>query len=168
MESSTWVRLATFERRGRELAILSPGRVIGSPVHPLHADLGGQMVLLGCDLAPTPAHPGEALVVTLAWRAAAAMNLDYTVFVHLIDAEGRIVAQHDGQPWDGVPLPTSAWRMGEVLRDVHVLTLPADLAPGIYHIRLGAYFWATGQRLPVLQNGKVVGDIVEAGEVVVE
>jgi uncharacterized membrane protein len=168
MEGGTWVRLATFERRGRALAILSPGRVIGLPPRPLRADLGGQMVLLGCDLAPTPARPGEALVVTLAWQAVAAMNLDYTVFVHLVDAEGRIVAQHDGQPWDSAPLPTSSWRMGEVLRDVHVLTLPADLSPGIYHIRLGAYFWATGQRLPVLQDGKVVGDVVEVGEVVVE
>jgi uncharacterized membrane protein len=168
MEEGTWVRLATFERRGRALVILSPGHVVSSPTRSLYVDLGGQMVLQGCDVTPTPARPGESMTVMLTWQAAADMNLDYTVFVHLVDADGRIVAQHDGQPWDGVPLPTSSWHAGEVLRDIHVLTLPPDLSSGVYRLQLGAYYWPTGQRLSVLQDGQAVGDGVDAGEVVVE
>ncbi len=168
MERGTWVRLVTFERQGRSLKVLSPGRTTESPSHPLRAELGGQMRLLGYDLAPLPARSGDELTVTLTWQAATAMGLDYTIFVHLLDMDGDKVAQHDGRPWDGVPLPTSSWREGEVLRDVHVLTLPADLPPGVYQLQLGAYYWPTGDRLPVVEDGRVVGDAIRLEGIVVE
>ncbi|MGQ9786885.1 MAG: DUF2079 domain-containing protein [Anaerolineae bacterium] len=168
MEGSTWVRLATFERQGRSLTLVSPGRTSGSPAYSLQADLGGQMRLLGYDLAPTPAHPGGALTVTLTWQAARAMSWDYTIFVHLLDSNGHKVAQHDGQPWNDVPLPTSSWRVGEVVRDVHLLNLPADLPPGTYQLQLGVYYWPTGERLPVLQDGEVVGDGVRMNTIAVK
>jgi len=63
----------------------------------------------------------------------------YTVFVHLLDEEGHIVAQHDGWPVDGMR-PTFTWEQGEELLDVHRFTLPRDLPSeratlvvGLYH-----------------------------------
>lgn len=168
MDGGTWVRLATFERRGRSLVLLPAPEVTTPPSHPLHADLGGRMTLLGYDLSPTPAHPGDTLAVTLTWQAAAPMGVDFTVFVHLVASDGHMVAQHDGGPWYEVPLPTSAWRVGEVVRDRHILALPPDLAPGTYRLLVGAYYWPTGERLPLVVDGAPVAGEVEVGEVGVE
>lgn len=166
MEGGTWVRMATFERRGRALALMPDA--MAPPSHPLRADLGGRMTLLGYDVSPAPARPGAALAVTLTWQAAASMGVDFTVFVHLLAPDGRRVAQHDGGPWYDVPLPTSAWRVGEVLRDRHILDLSPDLATGTYRLRVGAYYWPTGERLPLLVDGSPVADEAEVGEVAVE
>jgi uncharacterized membrane protein len=168
MEGGTWVRLGTFERQGRALALMPPADTTAPPPHLLRADLGGRMTLLGYDLSPARAHPGDALAVTLTWQAAAPMGVDFTVFVHLLAEDGRRAAQHDGGPWYDVPLPTSAWREGEVLRDRHLLDLPTDLAPGTYRLRVGAYYWPTGERLPLVVDGVSAGDEVELGKVTVE
>ncbi len=117
-----------------------PG-VIG---HPATANFDGQIELLGYD---TARQPGK-LSVTLHWRALLPPAQDYAVFVHLLDAEGGIVAQHDGQPQNGA-YPTSVWDTGEVIADEHVLDLPADLPAGGYRLRVGWYLPATGDRLPV-------------------
>ena len=91
------------------------------------------------------------------------MPLDYTIFVHLIGPDGDTVAQHDGQPWWEVPLPTSTWQPGEMLQDRHTLPLPSDLQPGEYRLEVGVYYWQTLERLPVVENGAPVKDFVELG-----
>jgi hypothetical protein len=167
-EASTWVRLATFERQGRQLVEVTPAEGNIQPDHPLRANLGDKMVLLGYDLSPTVGQRGQELAVTLYWQAGAPMELDYTVFVHMIGPDGNRVAQHDGQPWWEVPLPTSSWQPGETLRDRHMLNLPADLPPRAYQLQVGAYYWQTGKRLPVLVDGKSAGDSIALGAVQVE
>ena len=111
---------------------------------------------------------GDTLTVTLFWRASAAMAKNYTVFVHLLNADGAVVAQHDGQPTWQLPVPTGTWQPGETLRDSHPIALPADLPPGEYRLRVGVYFLPTMERLPVLENGVVTGDSVALGSVRIE
>jgi len=123
----------------------------GAMDRPATADFGGQIELLGYD---TARQPGE-LAVTLHWRALRPPAQDYAVFVHLLDAEGRIVAQHDGQPQNGA-YPTSVWDTGEVVADEHVLDLPADLPAGSYRLRVGCYLPGSGDRLPVTGGGDSV------------
>jgi hypothetical protein len=96
------------------------------------------------------------------------MNQDYTVFVHLVGPDDQLLAQHDGQPWSKVPLPTSTWQPGEELRDEHRLSLPPDLPPGSYRLQAGAYDWQTLERLLVLENDIPINNYVEMGQVVVE
>jgi hypothetical protein len=162
------VRLATFERRGKYLALAAPSGSAEQPEHPLRAALGGQMALLGYDVSPALAQRGHEVTVTLYWQAVQPMALDYTVFVHLLAPDGRRVAQHDAQPWWDVPLPTSSWLAGETLRDRHMLSLPADLAPAAYRLQVGMYLWQSGERLPVVVAGAPAGDAVELGVVTVE
>jgi len=119
--------------------------------HPVTANFAGQIELLGYD---TTLQPGE-LAVTLHWRALQPPVEDYSVFVHLLDAEGQIVAQHDGQPQNGA-YPTSVWDRGEVVADEHILDLPADLPAGRYRLRVGWYLPASGDRLPVVGDGDSV------------
>jgi hypothetical protein len=77
---------------------------------------------------------------------------DYTVFVHLLDATGQLVAQADARPRSGA-YPTSAWAAGDVIPDDHVLSLPTNLAPGRYTIRMGLYLSPNGPRLPLKPAG---------------
>jgi len=163
-EANTWVRLATFERQGRQLAMVAAADQDLEPAHPLQANLGNQLELSGYDLSPDEVQAGQPLAVTLYWRALAPMTLDYTVFVHLIGPDGQRAAQHDGEPWWEVGVPTSTWQPGEVVRDRHALNLPAGLAPGTYRLQVGVYYWQTQQRLPVVA-GAAAGDFVELGSV---
>ena len=164
-EANTWARLASFARQGRQLVEITPTEPDLQPPNPLQANLGGQMALFG--YAVSPVENGQ-LTVTLYWQALANMPVDYSVFVHLVDSQGQLVAQHDGQPWRQVPNPTSSWQPGERLLDSHTLTLPADLAPGAYRLQVGAYYWETLERLPVLENGAAVNNYVELAEINLE
>jgi hypothetical protein len=167
-EANTWVRLASFEKRGRgwvEVGPVEPGQ---GPAHPLQANLDGKMELRGYAVSSPAGRPGQDLAVTLYWRALAPIDRDYTVFVHLVGADGQPVAQHDGQPWWQVSIPTSTWQPGEELQDQHVLKLPPGLAPGIYRLQVGVYYWQTLERLPVLENGLPVNNYLELGQIAVE
>ncbi|MBN1992987.1 MAG: hypothetical protein JW953_09815 [Anaerolineae bacterium] len=91
---------------------------------------------------------GEPVKIALLWEAVTPSGLDYTVFVHLLDANLNLVAGYDAQPLDG-HYPTSIWSAGERILDPHVLPLPASLPPGQYHLALGLYHQPTGERLPL-------------------
>jgi hypothetical protein len=86
--------------------------------------------------------------VTLLWRALAPPPVDYTVFVHLLDANGSLVAGNDTQPLGG-RYPTTIWSAGEHILDIHNLPTPADLPPGQYQLAIGLYQQTTGERLPI-------------------
>jgi hypothetical protein len=163
LEAGTWVRLHTFEREGRLLAGISPPPAADlTPPRPVTANFGDELVLRGFDAVEGD---NQQLEVTLYWQAGRDMTLDYTVFVHLLDEAGQLVAQHDGQPWWEVKIPTSSWLAGETLLDRHTLQLPADLPPGTYRLQAGVYYWETLERLPVLENGVPVNNVVELGVV---
>ena len=126
---------------------------------PMEAHLGEYATLLGYALNRTVLKPGQTLHLTLYWRAGERMDVDYTVFVHVLDGQGRIQGQHDGYPMNG-RRPTTGWVAGEVIADEHVIPLKADVTPGHHRIEVGMYDWATGARLPTLdaQGQQIPGD----------
>jgi hypothetical protein len=102
----------------------------------------------------------EALDVTFRWRAADFLDTDYTVFVHLVGAEGETaLAQGDGPPLAGC-WPTSLWLPGVALDDTHVIPLPGDLPPGRYALLVGLYDPRTNARL-LLPDGRDALQLVE-------
>lgn len=117
------------------------------------ANFGGKIGLVGFDVDPQPASPGDALRVTLYWQALSEMDVPYSAFVHLLGSDGRVVAGHDSQPAGGVR-PTTGWVQGEFVTDLHELSLPADLAAGEYLIEAG---WYDGG-LPGMPRLLIVGD----------
>jgi hypothetical protein len=75
-EANTWVRLASFEKRGRgwvEVGPVEPGQ---GPAHPLQANLDGKMELRGYAVSSPAGRPGQDLAVTLYWRALAPIDRD--------------------------------------------------------------------------------------------
>jgi hypothetical protein len=102
------------------------------------ARFGDQIELTGAHLYPSDLRPGGTLCVELDWHALKAPHRDYTVFVHLVDPKGQVVAQTDVQPQGGFA-PTSQWQPEARLSDKHGLILPADLPVGQYMVRVGLY-----------------------------
>jgi hypothetical protein len=125
--------------------------------HEAKADLAGKVTFLGYDLPDRFPQPGGRLRVVLYWQAQTTMKRDYTVFAHLLDSEGRLRAQHDGQPQAG-RYPTSIWAPGEIVRDAFDILIPADTPVGTYQLRVGMYDLATMERLEVHAGPPGVAD----------
>jgi len=85
--------------------------------------------------------------LNLRWWVADKLDRDYSVFVHIRDpATGRIVAQGDGPPAGGW-YPTSVWRIGEVIDDLHTVSIPPGLEGSEYELVVGWYDLESGIRL---------------------
>jgi len=96
-----------------------------------------------------------------------ALDRNFTVFVHVLNEQGQLVAQQDNEPNAG-QYPTSAWVPGEVIRDTCAIPLPAELPSGRYLLSIGMYKWPSLQRLPVTLDGAKHGDAITLGYILVE
>ncbi len=119
--------------------------------NPVAAKLGEPALIsfLGYDLD----RAGESLSVILYWKSERATPQDYSVFIHLLDASGNLIAQRDSAPQNG-NAPTSWWLPGDLIADAHAFILPPGISPGRYTLALGVYDSASGARLPIFDaNG---------------
>jgi len=115
---------------------------------PLNVQFGGLARLLGYDLSTQTVGPGDTLAVTLYWQAVGETDLDYAVFVHLLDEHDLMVAQQDTHPGLG-RFPTSRWQAGNTFADTYRLRVPETAyTPGSGSLEVGLYLPDTGQRLP--------------------
>ena len=96
-------------------------------------------------IEPGPAVPGAELTVLTSWRTGPARFLSLAMFVHLLDANGAIVAQDDGLGY-----PPHTWQPGDRFLQLARLPLPPDLPPGAYTLQFGLYDRASGARWPLL------------------
>jgi hypothetical protein len=115
--------LQLFASRGRAVPLLPPAR------------LANAVNLIG-DTIERPAR--YQVRVTLYWWAAGTPTQSYTVFTHMLDADGNLVASHDSFPANGAA-PTETWVTGRVYADTHLIQLPVDLPPGSYRLVAGMY-----------------------------
>ncbi|MBI4319019.1 MAG: glycosyltransferase family 39 protein [Chloroflexi bacterium] len=154
------IRLGPYEILARERRFDIP-RI----QHPLRAELGEAVTLLGYDLDQKPVRPGDVIRLTLYWQTRARMDESYTVFTHILDAGERIRGQKDQIPLGG-KAPTTSWVPGEVTQDVYDIQINQDAAPGTHLLEIGMYHAPTGRRLPVMLSGqRVPGDRVILGKV---
>ncbi len=134
-------------------SVQSPGalRLYEAPPmqHSVGAQVGPDTLLLGYDLGEERPSPGSPWSLTLYWQALRTPGANAKVFVHLVDAEGRIAIQDDSVP-AGWARPTSGWSAGEVVVDAHTMALPGDLAPGEYVVYVGLYDEVTWERWAVV------------------
>ncbi len=111
-------------------------------------DFGGQMRLVGYEVAQGDLRPGDRVRVRLEWEALRPTARDWSVFVHLNDPVlGQPIAQRDMYPGAGLR-PTSLLAPGERLVDELVLTVPPTaVAPAELDLVVGLYDFTTGERL---------------------
>jgi hypothetical protein len=99
-----------------------------------------------------PVWSGGMATVTLKWEAIETPSLDYSVFLHLRDASGQIVAQADGYPLSG-SRPTTSWTAEEIVVDGWTIRIPPTVPSGDYQLLIGWYDWRSGERL-ALSDGR--------------
>jgi hypothetical protein len=128
-----------------ELDITAPDRIFAPPGSSTVVEIpfGEELQLTGYTIS----RDGDQLNVELIWQALEEISTAYNVFVHLVDEQGTIVAQADGEPVNWTR-PTTGWSPGEYLVDAHILTLPPESDLDGLHLRVGLYDLANGQRLP--------------------
>jgi hypothetical protein len=100
-----------------------------SPTYILSSTLGNEIGLEGYDLS------GNS--IRLYWRSLGMPNQDYSVFVHAMDQQGKLIAQSDQL----IGYHTSLWDPGEQVIDEHLVTglsRAASIQVGIYDSRTGA------------------------------
>ncbi len=98
----------------------------------------------------------DAVRVTFAWSTATAIPQDYGWFVHLVDANGQIVAQQDRPPQGGYK-PTTSWKMGETITDYLTFALAEDTDTTGWFLRIGWLDPNTGERLPLTMPENTLG-----------
>jgi len=120
------------------------------PAGAVLATFGEQIELLAADVAEN----GE---LHLRWRTAAQVDDELTMFVHYLDAAGRLLGQADGAPYGNL-YPPAAWRPHQVVEDVRAL--PAGVDPAqVAAVQVGLYAPLTGERLPArTEDGAVLAD----------
>ena len=143
--------LLLFSRR--EGVKVQADTIPAAEVVPLNVDFNRQIRLTGYHFNQ-PLAPGGDLNLTLYWQVEAPIEVDFTVFVQLVEADDNIVAQQDGKPQAGF-YATPYWQPGELVIDTHPVPLPPDLPPGRYDLLLGLYEADTGLRLQILDEAGV-------------
>jgi len=107
------------------------------------AVFGDSIALVGYTLR----REAEEWALELVWRAERPIERDFKVFVHLVDANGAILAQRDAFPMND-RYPHSLWLPDEIVVDTY--HLPA--ISGGAELRIGLYDPQTAQRLILLGN----------------
>lgn len=110
---------------------------------------------------------GDVLPLTFVWRAEQAPEQRLKVFVHVLDAQGQLVAQNDMEPVGGF-LPSDGWQAGQTLSDRHGVWLPEQLAPGTYGVWLGLYDIFSAERLPIVGECLIENDALWLADISVE
>lgn len=94
----------------------------------------------------------DSLLLTLIWQTKQSAQRPYTVFNHLLNDAGELVAQQDSWPVNG-QWPPTCWSPGSLIPDNHVLALSPDLPPGDYDLFTGLYDARDGTRLITANGG---------------
>ena len=96
--------------------------------------------LIGYALPTAAAQPGGTLQLVTAWRLLRPLP-DASLFAHVVGpVEPLAVA-------DTLGAPGESWVAGDVLLQLHTITLPDDILAGEYPLAVGVYTRSDGQRL---------------------
>jgi hypothetical protein len=120
----------------------------GAYPNSMQVNFGNQVELLGYEMSARSILPGEAITVTLYWRAAAPFTEDYRVFLNALRPNQRISAQDSSRPLRDT-FSTKNWPVGQVITDVRVLQFPPTAKPGELDVEVG-WFLPKADRLNVL------------------
>ena len=136
--------------------------------HPSEARVG-ELQLLGYSANGQPKR-GQVTDFITHWRVVERPARDGVIFLHLADAQGRLISQDDNPPIvDGLVRSTITYRSGEGINQLHRLEIPRDLPAGRYSLYAGVYDRQSIVRWPAQQNGQPAkDDLVFLGTITIE
>jgi 4-amino-4-deoxy-L-arabinose transferase-like glycosyltransferase len=140
-----------------------------SNVIPLEANLGDTARLRGYSVSPKSARPGDRVYLTVYWEPLSPTDRLYSVYVHLLNGDGTLVAQRDTYPGLG-RYPTTAWQPGRLFADPYLIIIPEDApAPATAHWKVGLWQTETGDYAFLLgPDGQPVDSGLTFGQLTIE
>lgn len=99
--------------------------------------------------------------ISLSWKAESTPEDNYSVFAHLLDADGNILSQDDNTP----RLPTKYWRWGESFTTLHRFDPAYNMLD--YKVAVGLYIF-DGLTYPKLEYTITVEEEEEITEIVLD
>jgi len=122
-------------------------------------NFGVPIRLEGYEVASPTVKKGEAIILLLYWHALGKVDQDYTVFVHLVNENGEIVAANDAQPQDAKS-PTSSWHPNQWIIDPIIMPVLSNVAAESgYRLEVGLYYLPTMERALITdEHAMPVGD----------
>ncbi len=117
-----------------------PARVDVTRVpNPTHITFDHQAELVGYALPQKSVKPGDALPLTIYWRARERLGEDFSVYLRLFDGNGTVVGRWEAFPGGGL-YPTRVWQPGEVIEDQYRVPVALDAsAPSAGRIEVGLF-----------------------------
>jgi hypothetical protein len=107
--------------------------------NPTHILFENQAELVGYVLPQRSVPPGGELPLTVYWRARVPIAEDFSVYIHLFDADGNVVGQWDAFPGNGL-YPTRLWQPGEVIVDSYRVPIAVNArGPSMGRVEVGLY-----------------------------
>jgi hypothetical protein len=105
-----------------------------APTHPVDVPFAeGALVLTGYDLSTLSQAGGPAVEIALYWLPQTQLERSYKLSLRIEDSAGSTLKQEDRFPLHQVA-PTWSWLPGEIIRDVHTVSVPS--AAGTEPLRL--------------------------------
>jgi hypothetical protein len=130
------------------------------PQHPLIAQFGESIGLLGYDSSASGLGPGRFVDATLYWRALQPIKADDTLALQLAalaPGDTRTLLNFNTWPGGG-NLPTAAWSVGPVVADHYHVPLPQDTqVTQAWSLQVILYDARSGTRLPLTLDGQPGG-----------
>ncbi|HET7377114.1 MAG TPA: DUF2723 domain-containing protein, partial [Anaerolineae bacterium] len=113
---------------------------------PSNSDFENKFRLIGYSLPDRVTRPGEAAIVTLAYRVEALPDRDYSFFVHLIDQSGGVIGQMDQT------LPTTRYHAGDVIVARFFVAPLTTVSAGDYQLVTGIYSVGSDGNIAALKS----------------
>jgi hypothetical protein len=151
------VKVGVIDRQSNWFRVTSTGFEARPAQHKLQASFSDQVMLLGYDLPRAEVAAGEAIPLTLYWKAIQPVPVNYSVFVHLVRPPEHLWGQDDRlNPAD---FPMTRWPTGKYVRDEHRLPVLPGTPPGEYEIEVGFYRQGSGERLLIFEGDEFSGGV---------
>ena len=120
------------------------------------ANFGDAFELTSVLLTPSRGTTGEPVRVTANFKVNAKIDIDYMIFVHVEDVDGRVDRLNVDHPPRSKP--TSQWLPGEVVQDVFDIPIPPQMPVRGLSLVLGFWDPKTDARLTIKNKDVVQTD----------
>jgi hypothetical protein len=119
----------------------------GELANPMNVNFGEQVWLLGYQVSPRVARPGEEITFKLFWQVTQRPDSNYRVFLHVLGEDNHIWAGDDSA-FDPSMLD---WPLDSPVEKDRTLVIPQDMPAGIYPVEMGVWGGTGGVgRLPII------------------
>jgi len=107
--------------------------------HPSDAQLEDKLEYLGVDVDTDTVTPGKAFTLTHYWKVLNPVGDDWKIFVHLETPDSKKNHLNADHVPIGGKYPVSLWKKGEIIRDIHRVSVPQSWPGNEVDIYVGAW-----------------------------